>query len=274
MDILEIRKEIKKMRWRKEDREKIVAKFCLQNILKICGENFMKIREDIVFSMIALDPGNPLLFNFMKKILEAKNEEKVKEIAERAIKYIEEVPKLIARHWKRIIKDKSTIFVHSYSTNVREILKEAGKNLEIEVVISEGSPAKRGRELAKDICNYADVTLIPDTAINYFMPEIDLVLLGGLAITKFGLVGRVGNSIAALSAKFHKVPVYAAIETMKVSERIIIKELPMKVPKGVKGRCPGYDLTRNGLIKGYICEEGIIKAERFYPFAVSKLKGW
>ena len=271
-----MQKLIKKFRKGEEDREKKIAKICLEAILKFSSsKEFEKVKEDIVFSLIALDPGNPLLFNFMKRILKAKDIEKMREIAKKGIEYIEIVPRKIAQYWRKILEDGNSVLIPNYSTNARELVLEASKNIELEVTVCEGSPTYMGRKLAKELSKSLKVTLIPDTAVNYVMPEIDVVLSGGLAITKFGLIGRVGTSMVALTAKWYKVPFYALVETMKFSERIIIRELKLKnLPKNVIGRSPGYDLTRNEFITAYVCEEGIIKPKRFYPFAMSIVERW
>jgi len=275
MNILNIRERVRK-REIGVDRERKIALECLRTLTTaIKNRNFEKMKEDIIFGLISIDPGNPLIFNFAKKVLKAETREKARKIAEEAIEYIEQAPKKIARHWPRVLRDNSTVLVHSYSLNVKEMLLEASKKIELEVYVTCGSPAEAGRIMAREICKDVNVTLIPDTAANYVMPEIDVVLVGGFAVTKFGLIGSVGTSMIVLSAKWNRIPVYALVEIMKASERIIVREMELRdVPPGVGARCPAYDLTRHELITGYVCEEGIIKPERFYPFATSLVERW
>ena len=113
-------------------------------------------------------------------------------------------------------------------------------------------------------------TLIVDSALRYFMNEVDLVVVGADAITSEGnIINKIGTSIVALVAKEARTPFYVASELLKfdpatiqgdyeIIEERSSKEIWTDPPAGLIMRNPAFDVTRREFIHGIICEEGII----------------
>jgi len=120
--------------------------------------------------------------------------------------------------------------------------------------------------------------LIVDSAVRYFMNEVDLVVVGADAITSEGnVINKIGTSMVALAAKEARTPFYVVSELLKFDpatihgdyERIEERsssEVWADPPSGLTIRNPAFDVTRREFIHGIICEEGIIS-----PHSISEL---
>ena len=117
-----------------------------------------------------------------------------------------------------------------------------------------------------------------DSAVRYFMNEVDLVFVGADAITSEGnVINKIGTSMVALAAKEARTPFYVASELLKFdgvtihgNYEVIEERKPTEVwknpPSGLSIRNPAFDVTRRDFIHGLICEEGIVS-----PNSVSEL---
>jgi ribose 1,5-bisphosphate isomerase len=189
--------------------------------------------------------------------------------------------KIAAVGSKRIFND-SKILTHCHSSTVTNMLRKAkdeGKSFE--VVCTESRPVFQGRITAKELVD-AEIgtTLIVDSAVRYFMNDIDLVVVGADAITSEGnVINKIGTSMVALAAKEARTPFYVVSELLKFDPltihgdyEIIEERSPLEVwkdaPSKLNIKNPAFDVTRREFIHGIICEEGIIS-----PHSISELIG-
>jgi len=177
-------------------------------------------------------PTSALLVNTLRNLLvftKEKHEEKTpfedfkneffSRIAEVRRKTLESVEKLsdIGARW---LPENSVVLTHSYSNSVIKTLEKANRLGKIkEVYITESRPGGEGIYTAKLISSLGIKTnLIVDSAVNYFMSNIDFVLLGAEAITAHGaLVNKVGSSQISLSAYKKRTRVIVMAGTYKFS---------------------------------------------------------
>jgi len=178
------------------------------------------------------------------------------------------------------IANEYKIQTHCNSQNALSIIKTAfGEGKAIMVFASESRPWLQGhitvRELAAE---NIPVTLIVDSAVRYFMDQVDIVLVGADTITADGkLINKIGTAQIALSAKDAGVPIYTCAETYKFSpeslydpsynvtieERDAAEVLPDRSDfNGVEVANPVFDITPAKNITGIITEKGIIKPEQ------------
>ncbi|MBO8181709.1 MAG: ribose 1,5-bisphosphate isomerase [Archaeoglobus sp.] len=200
--------------------------------------------------------------------------------AEEFIRWVDAAKKEIGKIGVRRIKDSSTILTHCNSSAALSIIKEAHKaGKDIEVFATESRPRLQGHITVKELRKEEiPVTLIVDSAVRYFMRDIDYVIVGADAITVNGaLVNKIGTSQIALAANEFRVPFMVAAETYKFSpktlagETVVIEERsPEEVaPKellslGVEVRNPAFDITPRRYIDLIVTEIGAIPPEMAY----------
>ncbi|MEM0215007.1 MAG: ribose 1,5-bisphosphate isomerase [Archaeoglobaceae archaeon] len=226
------------------------------------------------------------LFNAINYIMQYSGEsieEKRADLVRRAeefISWVENAQKRIAEIGEKRIKDNSTILTHCNSSTAVAVIKKAhevGKR--IEVFATESRPRWQGHITAKQLREAGiDVTLIVDSAVRYFINEVDCVIVGADTITANGaLVNKIGTSQIALCAKEARVPFIVAAETYKFSPKtllgdlVLIEERPAEevAPKelldlGIKVRNPAFDVTPREFIDVIITEVGAIPPEMAY----------
>lgn len=167
----------------------------------------------------------------------------------------------------------SVVMTHSHSSTVLSSLtaERAGDR---HVIVCEGRPLFEGRRLAQDLAAAGvDVTLITDAQAGAFMAEAEAVLVGADTVLADGSVAnKAGTYLFALAAHDHRVPVYVACESLKVSAERVWgeavapeeKEPEEVLPEGLKGvsvRNVYFDLTPARLVTSVITEDGVFRSE-------------
>lgn len=210
-------------------------------------------------------------------------EEKRADLVKRAnefINWVETAQKKIAEIGEKRIRDNSTLLTHCNSSTAIEVIKKAHENgKRIEVIATESRPRWQGHITAKQLRSVGiEITLIVDSAVRYFMNDVDYVIVGADAITANGaLVNKIGTSQVALCAKEARVPFIVAAETYKFSPKtlygnlVLIEERSAEevAPKelidlGIKVRNPAFDVTPRSYIDVIITEIGTIPPEMAY----------
>jgi ribose 1,5-bisphosphate isomerase len=203
----------------------------------------------------------------------------------------ENAVKRIGEIGARRVKDGDTILTHCNSSAAFQIFETAfrqGKR--INVVATETRPRQQGY-ITVDFLHRAGIpaTLILDSAVRYYMKNVDLVIVGADAITVNGsLINKVGTSQVALAASEARVSFICAAETYKFSPRTLFGEMveieerdPSEVlsPElrerwpGLKVSNPAFDVTPHKYIDMIITEIGAISPEMAYWVIKDKL-GW
>jgi len=126
----------------------------------------------------------------------------------------------VVRTGATLIRDGSTVFVHSYSGTLLAILQmawEEGKRFA--VVGTESRPYGEGRVLASALLKHGvPYTLITDAAIVHTLPRADLALVGVDTFLATGaVVNKMGTLSLALACRYHAKPLYAAGSSFKFS---------------------------------------------------------
>jgi ribose 1,5-bisphosphate isomerase len=193
---------------------------------------------------------------------------------------VEQNNRKINKTGERLVRFGDKIFTHCHSSSVIKILLAAKKNKKrFEVFQTETRPLYQGHETARDLTK-AKIkdTLVVDSAAPYLISKlsgpafsIDKVIIGCDAISRDGsCVNKVGSFNLALAAFLNKVPVYIATQSLKMNEdaknlkaikieQREAREIWRGAPKGMKIYNPAFDKVPAELIKGYICEFGIVK---------------
>ncbi|MGB9816145.1 MAG: translation initiation factor eIF-2B [Desulfurococcaceae archaeon] len=191
----------------------------------------------------------------------------------------------------RRVNSGERILTNSNSLAIRRLLKlirDHGKD--VEVYVTESKPGKEGLLLAE----YAEslgfkVYLMVDSAVRFFMKNVDKVFVGAEAIASNGaVVSKIGTSLISLIAHEARKRVFTVAPSLKFSYETIYGEL-MKVPEGgvelilepgrdeelpegFTARIPLYDVTPSEYIDAIATEHGLI-APQAIPLLLRSIYG-
>ena len=134
-----------------------------------------------------------------------------------------------------LVRDGSTVFVHSYSGTLLGILSRARQAAKrFAIVGTESRPYGEGRVLATALVELGvPYTLVTDSAMARTLPRADLALVGVDTFLATGaVVNKMGTLPLALACRYHGKPLYAAGSSFKFStasqrgEAVVLKTRP------------------------------------------------
>jgi ribose 1,5-bisphosphate isomerase len=224
-----------------------------------------------------------------KSIGEAKNDviragEKFVLASLHAVGHIGEIG---ARH----IRNGDMVLTHCNSEAALACLFEAHRlGTEFTVFATEVRPMNQGLVTIKALDRAGiETNFIVDSAVRYFMKEIDMVIVGADAITVNGaIVNKIGTSQIALAANEARVHMLVAAETYKFAPRTILGELIEIEERGssevldeailrnfshIRVRNPAFDVTPADYIDLIVTEEGAIPPQMAY-IIIRDYLGW
>jgi eIF-2B alpha/beta/delta-like uncharacterized protein len=190
----------------------------------------------------------------------------------------------------RRLANNDTVMTNSYSLFVKRTIEKAvEEGKKIKVYVTESRPTGEGVKFAAELSDKGIETyLIVDSAVRFFMKEIDKVLLSSEAISANGaVVNKIGTSLIALAAHEARVRVYVISSTLKFSPETLVGELvdipeieiSEYMPKGwdklkaLKPKSPLFDVTPPSYIDAIITEKGVIAPE-FTVMMFRESFGW
>ena len=200
----------------------------------------------------------------------------------------------IAEIGARRLKDGESVLMHSYSRTAMGILRKAAEEfgLRLSIYVTESRPIGEGLKAAEELARIGEgvrVKVMVDSAVRYFMKDVDRVIVGADAVAANGaVVNKIGTSVVALAAKEARVNFYVAAETYKFSPKTLIGELvpiEFRDPEEVVGRewlqehpnvevlNPVFDVTPAEYIDAIITERGIT-APQAIPLLIREIYGW
>jgi len=168
----------------------------------------------------------------------------------------------------RLIKKEDVIFTHCHSTNVVNALiyaKKKGKKFE--VYNTETRPLFQGRKTAHELRKAGiKVTMFVDSALGVALSKeqgtkkADKVFLGADAITKEGVVNKIGSEVIANIARDNKIPVYVIADSWKFTKSKIplehreLNEVWDTAPKKIKIKNPAFEFVERKYITKIISD--------------------
>lgn len=255
--------------------------------LKVFAQNYKggkdEFREEIKKVrdyLLSTRPTAVSLRNAIYYVLNRMKGESVEEMRESVIQSADEFIRLsleavekIGRFGAERIRDGSTILTHCNSTAALAMIIQAHRDgKDIRVLNTETRPWLQGHITSRTLAKEGiDVTMIVDSAVRYFMRDVDIVIVGADTIASNGaVINKIGTSQIALVAHEARVPFIVAAETYKFSPETVIGRLveieerpadeianPEDFP-GVKFRNPVFDATPPEYIDAIITEKGVI----------------
>ncbi len=245
------------------------------NLRSKTKKNFIEELEIHAEKLKKARPTEPALRNCVDRIVsemrKSKNEEILRLKKELFIYSKEEVLRIktnmkkIEEYGVSVIPENSIVLTHCHSHNVVNILRKADP---VKVFATETRPRFQGRLTAKEIASYGiETELIVDDAVADVMKQVDLVIMGADAITRDGIVNKVGSLMIAEIAHNHKKPLYIGASTLKVIEKIEIEERDSDevwkgAPKKVKIENYAFDVVPYKYVAKIITEKGVIDPKK------------
>jgi ribose 1,5-bisphosphate isomerase len=219
--------------------------------------------------LLSLRPTEPML----ARVLSEMDSSSYKEV----LAHFDSAQTRINKASLRLIKKGSVIFTHCHSTNVTGALIYARKNgKKFEVYNTETRPLFQGRKTARELKkNKIKVTMFVDSAINVALDKkqgtkkVNAIFIGADALTKNGVINKVGSNMISQLAKLHKIPVYVVADSWKFSkvkvpiEQRSLNEVWGRAPKNIKIRNPAFEFVPKKLIKGVVSELGVLGYSNF-----------
>ncbi|MEK6860172.1 MAG: hypothetical protein AABX54_05150 [Nanoarchaeota archaeon] len=221
--------------------------------------------------LISLRPTEPMLQN----ILKIADKISYKQLTEK----LKENQQIINKNIFRLIKNNSVIFTHCHSsTIIKALIYSHKKGKKFEVYNTETRPLFQGRKTEEELRKAGiKVTMFIDSAAKIALTKeqdseektkpADIVLIGADAITKKGVINKVGSGIIAEIARLNNIPLYIVSDSLKYSKKSIkleqrnTKEVWNK--KKIKIKNPAFEFIYKKDIKGIISELGILSYNQF-----------
>ena len=222
--------------------------------------------------LLASRPTEPM----MKNVLDLAESGVFKE---KILRHFDDAQDKINRAVIKLIKINDVIFTHCHSTNVVNALiyaKKKGKRFE--VYNTETRPLFQGRKTAKELRKAGiRVTMFVDSAAALAIEKenrkdkiyADKIFLGADALTRKGIINKIGSRMIAELAYFHKIPVYIIADSWKFTKQKVpieqrkLNEIWGKAPKGVKLKNPAFEFVPKKYIRGVVSEFGILNYNNF-----------
>ena len=219
--------------------------------------------------LLSLRPTEPMLQN----VLDLAEEQPI----ERILNHFQVAQDKINKHTLKLIKSKDIIYTHCHSTNVSHSLiyaKKKGKSFQ--VYNTETRPLFQGRKTARELKNAnIKVTMFIDSAMDIALSEkqktkkVNKIFIGADALTRNGIVNKVGSGAIAKLAMINKIPLYIIADSWKYTKNKVpmenrkLNEIWDKAPKNIKIKNPSFEFVHKKYIKKIITEHGALSYNEF-----------
>ncbi|MEK6908514.1 MAG: hypothetical protein AABX23_00495 [Nanoarchaeota archaeon] len=205
-----------------------------------------------------------------------------KSSAENVLNHFDNTQEFINHYIQKIINQNSVIFTHCHSSTLVQALISAHKNhKKFSVINTETRPLYQGYLTSKQLSKAGiKVTMSIDSAILQDIKESDIIMLGADAVTKKGVLNKIGSGLIAKIALDLKKPLYIIIDSWKFSAKKVIiekrswKEIWSKAPKQINIENPAFELIPNKQIAYVVSELGILTHKEFLKEAKKSLKNY
>jgi len=196
----------------------------------------------------------------------------VRAAVEDYLQAVQTAAKEIAQSAAVLISDGMTVATHSYSSAVRDALRNAAAaGRKFRVALTESRPLLEGVALAKELASAGiPVSFGVDAAMALLLEDSNLVLVGADAVTDTFLLNKAGTFPAALVARRQGIPFYALAGSEKFAPPKYRfppeaskepSEVLRRVPRGVEIRNLYFDQTPLKLVTALITEKGALDSK-------------
>tara|TARA_Y100000310_G_C20606498_1_gene775760 strand:+ start:547 stop:1353 length:807 start_codon:yes stop_codon:yes gene_type:complete len=219
--------------------------------------------------LLSLRPTEPMLHN----VLNLAEHQPIPKI----LSHFKDAQDKINIEVNRLIRQGDIIFTHCHSINVTNSLiytKKKGKKFQ--VYNTETRPLFQGRKTARELKKARiKTTMFIDSAMAIALEKkqgtkkVTKIMIGADALTKHGIINKVGSGMLAELAKKHKIPLYIIADSWKFSSSKIrieqrkLNEVWDQAPKNIKIKNPAFEFVPKKYITRIITEHGALTYNQF-----------
>lgn len=221
-----------------------------------------------------LRPTEPMLLNALRIAR--------KSSIDNVLNHFDNAQEFINYYVQKTIQNNQIIFTHCHSNTLALALIEAHKNKKkFSVINTETRPLYQGHITSKQLSKSGiKVSMSIDSAILEDIKMANIVMVGADAITKKGVLNKIGSGLIAKIASDLKKPLYIVTDSWKFSSKKVDiekrswKEVWIKSPKKVKIENPAFELIPKKQIYKIISELGVLSHKEFLKQAKRSLKNY
>ena len=215
--------------------------------------------------LLSIRPTEPLLRNILDKAEKGRSYSEI-------MKYFRESQEKINNHAFKIIKNNDVIFTHCHSSTVSGALAHAKKRgKKFEIYVTETRPLYQGRKTVKDMKKAKiKVTQFVDSAAQVALTKrqgtkkVSKFFIGADALTKNGIINKIGSGLFAHIAHENKIPIYVFAGSLKYTSHPVKMEQRslgevwkgLKTTETVNVKNPAFEFVPRKYIKEIISELG------------------
>ncbi|MBT4166291.1 hypothetical protein HOE04_04605 [archaeon] len=198
-----------------------------------------------------------------------------KQSPQQILNHFKEAQEKINKQVLKLIKPKDIIFTHCHSTNVTQSLINAKKK-KFQVYNTETRPRYQGRKTARELSKAKiKTTMFVDSALGVALEKrqgtkkATKVFLGADALTKKGIINKIGSKVIAQIAHQQKIPIYIIADSWKFTkDSVPIEQRPLnevwdKAPKNIKIKNPAFEFLPKKYLTKIITEKGTMTYDKF-----------
>ncbi len=126
--------------------------------------------------------------------------------------------------------DRKCILLHSNSSSIHKLLSEIRhRGFSVKIIQTLSGPGNEGKLQAVAARKKGfEVTLIHESAVGKFIPEIDLAVFGADVITKDRFINKTGTFSIATLFGFQQKPVYVISDSRKIIDPALLPDSVMR----------------------------------------------
>lgn len=219
--------------------------------------------------LLSLRPTEPMMFNLLKRA-------KTQSVSS-VLNELDESQRKINVNVLKIIEKDDIIFTHCHSnTLVNSLIYAKNKGGKFNVYVTETRPLFQGRRTVTGLIkNGVEVEMFVDSAAMMIFsgkggikPPTKFII-GADALTKNGIINKIGSGMFAKLSWENKIPVYVVSNSLKfTTKKIPIEQRPSEeiwknAPKGLKISNPAFEEVDKKYITKIISDFGILSYEEF-----------
>ncbi|MBM3232438.1 hypothetical protein FJZ21_03640 [Candidatus Pacearchaeota archaeon] len=245
------------------------------NVAKAGVEAYcLRPKESSVKILSKLRPTEPMLFNALNIVR--------KSSIENVLNHFENAQEFINHYVQKVIKNNQIIFTHCHSNTLAQALIKSHKNKKkFSVINTETRPLYQGHLTSKQLSKAGiKVSMSIDSAMLEDIKRSDIVMMGADAITKKGVLNKIGSGLIAKISGDLKKPLYIVTDSWKFSsKKVQIEqrswlEVWKKSPKKVKIENPAFEWIPKKQISYIISELGVLTHKEFIKQAKKAIKNY